>query len=100
MDQNVARRIQALKARLASVEPIWRGRIWTIYQGIDGMYVFADRIGKGYLLVAASGEIRDITGEAVDRADIAVVLGHFDSLKITHMAKQVRDWTTRRRLNG
>ncbi len=100
MDANVTRRIRALEARLRTMTPLVTYGTSKLYQGIDGLFVVSYRAAADqetmYLGVNQDGQIADLRGYRVDRADIQITINCFQAARLHQMVDKVTAWSNRR----
>ncbi len=101
MDEQARRRILLVEARLANARPIWqRHNGWQLYRSSDGYYVvrYQGNAGTTYLGISvATGEVKDISGAAVDIGDIQIVTSSLSGAGLSQVRDRVLAWSARRR---
>lgn len=92
--QQAQQRRAIVEAALRRETPIRRGPNWELYRSNNGYYAIRYReTGVLYLGISeATGEVKDLSGEALERADISIALRCFSVSGLTAMLTLIQNW--------
>jgi hypothetical protein len=97
MDPHQELRVSLVRNRLRGATPIWENQRtgWQLFQSRDGIYVihYPGTGGVLYLAIkATTGEVKDVSGAAIEPPDISIAMGTFSQAGLDAMQVKVREW--------